>query len=490
MRLLALVGAVAFATFPLCVLAQDQAELPTKWEPPPVDVLEEMAAGYAEVLCSNVFLSGRDPERVEREDGFRVAPAHKRNDLGTVAIDRTNNSVSVTLPTGVARTAKIFGGQGCVTLPRGAESISFTPEPVISALPDPAAMDWPMGDRLPDEAWPQELDKAKIDEVVDTAFGNPQATFTSAFVIAYKGRIIAERYEEGADLHTPMPGWSMGKSINATLMGQLINEGVYDLWAPAPVDEWKNPDDPRHAIRIADLLRMSSGLRFVSPEDPDYDAARGYADHLYIYTGAIDVFRWSTTRPPQWPPNTVGRYRNSDPLTIAYLIRKAVEARGEDYLTYPQRHLFDKLGMRDTILETDPFGNFIIAGYDLAPARDWVRLGLLYLQGGMWNGERILPEGWTDFVRTPAPAWSKPVYGGSFWLNRTLEFSLPKDAYSMQGSGGQYTFIIPTHDLVVVRMGHDKGGGPGWKALALALLKLTSAMPQAREPWTPPPDAK
>src|SRR5512134_2492283 len=131
----------------------------------------------------------------------------------------------------------------------------------------------------------------------------------------------------------------MGKSITAALMGRLIHQGVYDLWAPAPVEEWQGPDDPRRGIRIADLLRMSSGLRFISPLDPDFDASAGYPDHLYVYTGAMDAFRWSVTRPLQWPPNTAGRYRNSDPLVLGQLIKQAATARGEEYLSYPQRHL-------------------------------------------------------------------------------------------------------------------------------------------------------
>jgi CubicO group peptidase (beta-lactamase class C family) len=115
----------------------------------------------------------------------------------------------------------------------------------------------------------------------------------------------------------------MGKSLTATLMGQLVHEGVYDLWQKAPVEAWQAADDPRRDIRIADLLRMSSGLRFLAPQDPDFDPARGYVDHFYVYTGAIDAPRWAISRPPQWPPNTVGRYRNSDPLAILYLIRKS-----------------------------------------------------------------------------------------------------------------------------------------------------------------------
>jgi CubicO group peptidase (beta-lactamase class C family) len=211
-----------------------------------------------------------------------------------------------------------------------------------------------------------------------------------------------------------LPSWSMGKSLTVMLMGQLIHEGVYDLWALAPVDEWQQPGDPRGAIRIADLLRMSSGLRFVAPQDPDCDPSRGYPDHLYVYTGAIDAYRWALTRPLQWRPNTRGRYRNADPLVLTSLIKKAAVARGQEYLTYPQKHLFDKLGIRHMVLEPDPYGNFLLQGYELGTGRDWIRLGLLYLQDGVWQGERLLPTGWVDFVRTPAPAWSQPVYGGMF----------------------------------------------------------------------------
>ncbi|RPI41207.1 MAG: class C beta-lactamase-related serine hydrolase, partial [Hyphomicrobiaceae bacterium] len=191
------------------------------------------------------------------------------------------------------------------------------------------------------------------------------------------------------------------------------------------------------------------------------------------------------SRPAQWLPNTVGRYRNSDPLVLNALIKRAVVARGEEYLSYPQRQLFDRLGIRRFVLETDPYGNFLLQGYELAPARDWLRLGLLYLQDGTWNGQRLLPEGWSNFVRTPAPAWSEPIYGGMFWLNRTRQWPVPEDAYYMAGAGGQYTIIIPTHDLVVVRLGHYKGDTLGVRALARALQLSMQGVPQLRDPWQP-----
>jgi len=459
-------------------------EFPTVWEVPPGDPVELEGAGLAKVLCSAVFITGRQLAAAMEEDGFFVSPPAGRRAVKAVTVDSEEHAVRVTLPDGVTRSAKLYGDQGCITLPRGAPSVFFTPVRVELRRTD-AELPWPVGDRLPETPLPSEVDSAKAAAAAAAAF-DPAEALTAAFVVAYHGRIIAERYQSGLNHATRLPGWSMGKSITATLLGQLVQEGVYDLWASAPVDEWHKSGDPRHAVRIADLLRMSSGLRFVAPQDPDFDPARGYPDHLYVYTGAIDAYRWAITRPAQWPPNTVARYRNSDPLVINHLIKKAVIARGEEYLSYPQRHLFDKLGIRNMVLETDPYGNFLLQGYELGGARDWLRLGLLYLQDGVWNGERLLPPGWADFVRTPAPAWPQPVYGAFFWLNRTKRWPVPQDAYFMAGSGGQYTIIIPTHDLVVVRLGHYKGAEQGERALRRALELLMQAVPQVRQPWQPP----
>jgi CubicO group peptidase (beta-lactamase class C family) len=299
-------------------------------------------------------------------------------------------------------------------------------------------------------------------------------------------------------MHTPLESWSMGKSLTATLMGVLIQQGVYDLWQSAPLPEWQGEGDPRAEIRIADILRMSSGLRFRAPSDPDLDPALGYPDHLYVYTGTVNSFEWAATRTQQWPPNTVGRYRNSDPVLANYLVRLGVEGRGEDYHSFPQRALFDKLGIRNMVLETDPYGNFLLQGYEFGSGRDWARLGNLYLQDGMWNGERILPEGYTEFVSTVAPAWEadgRPIYGAFFWINGepTVNEDLripphlpvPGDAYFMAGAGGQMTFIIPSHDLVVVRLGHFKGAAAGNEGLKNALSLLMEAVPESREFPTP-----
>ena len=214
-----------------------------------------------------------------------------------------------------------------------------------------------------------------------------------------------ERYGQGITAQTPLEGWSMGKSLTATLLGVLMQQGAYTLTQPAPIPEWNTAGDARAKIRIADILNMSSGLRIKAPQDPDYDPAGPYPDHLYLYTGSVDSFHYAATRPLQWPPGKVGRYHNSDPVLANYLIRLAVEKRGEDYLSFPRKALFDKIGVRTMVMETDPFGNFLGQGYELASARDWVRLGNLYLQRGVWNGERILPEDFVKFVSKLAPAW-------------------------------------------------------------------------------------
>lgn len=464
------------------MLARDKAlELPTAYVPPPGNPLDHHAAGFAQIMCSAVFITGLDPDFAAENVGYFTAPYAERAKLGKPVVDRAAKTVSVAVPGGAVHIAKYVGDQGCVTLPVGAAQLAYTPQQIKSTLPDPATQAWPMGDRVP-EGFPPELDARKVNRAVDAAFGAP-AGMTAAVVVTWRGRIVAERYAEGITARTPLESWSMGKSVTAALMGVLIQQGVYDLWQPAPVPEWQSPGDERAKIRIADLLRMSSGLRIRAPHDPDYDASGPYPDHLYLYTGGVDSFHYAATRPLQWPPNSVGRYRNTDPVLVNYLIRLAVERRGGDYASFPQHALFDKVGVRSMVIETDPFGNLLTQGYDLACARDWARLGNLYLQDGVWNGHRILPPGFVKFVSTLAPAWvadGRPIYGGFFWINGDGALPVPKNTYYMAGAGGQYTMIIPSHDLVVVRLGHFKGDEPGSQALNKALALLLEAVP-ARE---------
>jgi CubicO group peptidase (beta-lactamase class C family) len=430
-------------------------------------------AGYAKVLCSAVFVSGRDPEEAARNSGFFMLAEAEREGVSW-DVDRQRRFVRMTRGA-LAREARFYGDQGCIIQQRDREGIFFTPVPIRSRLPDAATQPWPMGDAASDAPLPPGIDAARLGKAVELAFADAEA-LTAALVVVYKGRIVAERYMPGITRDTQLESWSMGKSLTATLFGLLVKDGLYSLEQPAPVPEWQGPDDPRRRIRISDLLRMSSGLRFIAGQDPDYTPDKGYPDHMLIYTGAIDAFRHALSRPLQFPPGSEGRYRNSDPLAIGYLIKQAVVTRGEEYLSFPQRALFDRIGIRRQVLETDPYGNFLLTGYDYGTARNWARLGLLYLNDGMWQGQRLLPEGFTRFVSAPAPAWKRPVYGGLFWVNGEGEWGLPKDAYFMAGAGGQRTFVVPSHQLVVVRMGHFRGDRAGMKSLNAALGELIRAI--------------
>jgi CubicO group peptidase (beta-lactamase class C family) len=468
--------AVCFAaTLALLILAAPLAAPRAQPGFPPNDPDSWIVAGTAKVLCSSLFVSGRE-EGEARAHLTSYFLGAKLDSITNVQIDRPRQIVRLTLANRITREAKLYGDQGCVIHQPGRDSVFFTPVRVTTTLPDASTMPWPMGDVLPAPPLRAEIDTAKVRRAVDAAFATPEG-LTAAFVVVYKGRIIAERYANGAHKDMQLESWSMGKSIVGTLIGMLIREGALRLEDPAPVPEWrKTPDDPRARIRVIDLMRMSSGLRFSrgSPED-----LPGYHDHDLGYTGAIDAFTFATSRPPQFEPNTFGRYRNVDPLTLGMIIRDAVRTRGEEYLTWPQRVLFDRIGIRRQVLETDPYGNFLLNGYDYGTARNWARLGLLYLNDGVWLGQRLLPEGWTKFVSTPAPAWRDSTYGAMVWVNaRGVWPALPRDAFAFRGAGLQDVYVIPSRSLVIVRMGHFTGAQAGAADLRRAQVLLMEAIPR------------
>jgi hypothetical protein len=212
-------SATSQAQFDELIARAKSFELDTPYVPPAGDPLAYHAAGYAKVMCSAVFMTDLEPNFAAENVGFFTAPYEIRAKLGRPVIDRANQAVHVTLPNGVTRTAKYLGSQGCVTLPLGESTVHFTPVAVKSKLPDPTTELWPMGDVLPNEPLPAEIDATKLKVAVDAAFEPPEA-LTAAFVVIWKGRLIAERYGAGIDIRTPLEGWSMGKSITANALGR------------------------------------------------------------------------------------------------------------------------------------------------------------------------------------------------------------------------------------------------------------------------------
>lgn len=438
--------------------------------PPPRSPVEYAAGLTAKLLCSGIFVVGRDaprsPSEVLAED-VAPFPWFSWDDAYSWEVDEAAREVTVTPPGASARTAEYNDDQGCTLLPPGVDDVFFEPVATDPDLPDPARQAWPTGDRAAGwEHLPPEVDEAALEAALDRAMDDarwlrPQNT--RALVVLYRGRILAERYRPPFGPHTPQLSWSQGKSLTAALVGVLVERGELDMEAPAPVAEWQGPDDPRRAITPTHLLRMSSGLDFTNMGLGGEETLTRENEHFLVYFDAVHVFDHAVDQPLEVPPDTRWAYRNSDPLTLGKLVRETVEAGGGSYLTFPQRALFDRIGIRDAVLETDPWGNFILTGYDFMSALDWARFGLLHLQDGIWEGERILPEGWVELVTTPAPADESRGYGGLFWLNRGGAWDrVPADAYWAAGFMGQNTVVIPSREMVVVRLGPSAGGSAAY----------------------------
>ncbi len=438
-------------------------------------------------VCAGLWVVGKSNPRtadaVLAEDIARF-PAFRWEQDFRIQVDSSARIATVSDPQAGSRSARYSGDQGCSILPAGAKDVFFVPAAVRPVLPDPAGQDWPTGDRNAEARFP-DVTAAALTATLDWAFndaGLSRPQNTRGVVVIYRGRIIAERYAPGWAPYTPQISWSMGKSIAATLIGVLVQNGQLKLDEPAPVPEWQGARDPRRAIRVSDLLRMSSGLDFdnfgLSPAT-SYTAAN---EHFRIYFDALDVNAHSVNQPLRYQPGTVWRYRNSDPLTLMHIARNIVERSGQSFLSFPQRQLFDRIGARSFVLETDAWANFIITGFDYGGSRDWARLGLLYLQKGMWQGQRILPANWDEFVSTPAPGDPSRGYGGLFWLNRGGAMRrVPDDAYWAAGYMGQYTMVIPSRELVVVRQGPSPGGdAPYMNELVARILEAIG------RPVTPP----
>lgn len=424
--------------------------------------LEHVAAMDAHQICAGLFVVGRDIRRnavtvVARD----VAPFEwfRWDSSVRYDVDWDRQLVTVEVPGAPARSAGYYGDQGCIIHERGSEEIHFTPVDVPRNLPDADTQAWPMGDQDAHAPLPRDADVDALNATLDWAMNEAEQN-TRALVVIHGGKIIAERFAQGFTATTPQISWSQGKSITAALIGVLVQQGELSIYQRAPVPEWhQDPSDPRREITIRDLLHMSSGLDFQNLGLAEPVSLTAENEHFLIYFDAVNVFEHAINQPMDIPANTEFRYRNSDPLTLGRIVRQVVEGRGEDYLTFPQRALFDEIGMRNVVLETDTHGNFIMTGYDYLSAYDWARFGLLHLWDGEWMGKRILPEGWVDFISTPTPTDPNDGYGGLFWLNRGGALpDLPSDAYWPAGFMGQNTVIIPSLDMVVVRLGPSPGG--------------------------------
>lgn len=411
------------------------------------------------MTCSGTFTAGRDLEAILADEltGMRS----ESYSLPAPEVDATRklvrNAYAADQP---PRLSAFRPGMGCTVLPAGSTDTDAAALPFIEMpMPagDAAQIPWPNGDLLPTSPAPTNVDNAKLAAAVDAAFDGTSfgdGTKTIGVAIVHQGKLIAERYRSGFGPHTPYRTWSAAKSISNALVGILVQAGKLDVHAPAPIPEWQSPGDPRGKITLEQLLHMSSGLQ----------TAGSNAYSVYFDGGSVRELL--QTAKLEVEPGTRWHYANRDTLALLRAVRHVI---GDDqqYLTFPRRALLNKIGMRSTTPEVDHDGNFVLSSQVWSTARDLARFGLLYLNDGVWNGERILPEGWVAYSHTPAPAretglraaWEYGLtgflgYGAQFWMFDDVPF-FGEHAFSALGSRGQFVSILPDHDLVVVRTGLD-----------------------------------
>jgi hypothetical protein len=377
--------------------------------------------------------------------------------LVTITVDRSDKTVTAALWAGSFRRKAIFRrGIGCTTNQGIAEGkIRAQGTGVDTTLPPPDfAKQWPDGDATLAGHPPQGVDAAKLTSALDAAFAEPnpsQPRGTRGVVVVYDGRIVAERYAPGFDKNTPQLSYSMAKSLTNALVGILVRDHKLSLAAPAPIREWHGKGDARNAITLGELLGMTSGLKFredyVSPES---DVAQQYVHG--------DVAGYAASKPLIYRPGAHWDYSTGTANIVGRIVREAEGPHYPDGFAFPRRALFDPIGMRSAVLEVDGAGNFVSGTLAFATPRDFARLALLYLRDGVWNGRRILPEGWVTYSHTPVRAADTPDsgYGAFFWLNTDGKRNggyLPADTYEMNGYAGQSVFIVPSRKAVIVRMG-------------------------------------
>ncbi len=423
---------------------------------------EMLQRGVQAILqCNGLFTGDRTLEQV-----FDQELAYLRDPVGTAeggdyVVDRERKAVAIGAPGAIPVMRAAFrDGIGCVIMSPDQTFDDIDELPIQTAPPlagDPSTMAWPDGDIVAAGGLPAGVDPVALRAASDWTFEREsEAQVTLSFIVVQDGQILHERYAPGVNAFTKTRTWSTAKSIASTLIGMLVDEGRLDLDAPLPFD-WLpenagSPEtDPRRHITLRHALNMSSGLYPVDSWGMEYATGSGFS----YWAGASSV-EGARNRSLMREPGTFWDYENYDTLLGVYAMKLAI-GDPQAYLEFPRERLLDKLGMRNTFLSTDRFGDFILSSQVYTTARDLARFGMLYAQNGMWKDERLLSEEWIEFVRTPAPATSERgnAYGGQWWLVPDDRTDVPSDAYSTAGNRGQYVVVVPSHNLVIVRRGLD-----------------------------------
>ncbi len=422
-------------------------------------------AVVSKTLCTGVFISGLDPDQLYAEaikpiPGQDVLAKHLQ-----YRIDRTAREVTTSWAGHFASRAVYREGLGCM-LVHGDESISAgkISLPVTSSA---------MNSSVPLQVEPS---SPQLERALDQAFAEPVPPYrrVKAIVILHDGKVVGERYAQGYEVGTPILGYSVSKSVTNALIGILVRQGKLSVDQRAPVSEWNNPSDPRHNITIDELLRMTSGLDF-----PESDSGFDPVSRMLFLEP--DMAGFTARAPLKAVPGTMWEYTSGNTLILSRIIRDEVGGTAEAVVEFARRELFEPLGISTATIEFDATGTPVGSIYVLMSARDWARFGELYLDDGVVNGHRILPQGWVKYSATPT---LDTDYGAGFWTNHgahhdaaeRIRAGMPEDAFYGSGNLGQRVVIIPSKKLVIVRLGLTHGHDFDIRGLLRLIAETTNAV--------------
>jgi CubicO group peptidase (beta-lactamase class C family) len=416
----------------------------------------------AVLMCNGLFTSHRNLDQVFSQELTYLAEPIGTANGGDYRVDRDRMAIEIgNANTGPVMRAAFREGIGCVVMSpdQGLADIDALPLIETSDLNDDASITpWPNGDLIQETPLPGNIDSKILQAASDWTFEreSPEQV-TLSLIVLHRGNIIHERYAPGVDIKTRTRTWSTAKSIAVTLFGMLVDAGKLELDAPLNL-EWLPPlgsgeRDPRDEITLRHVLNMSSGLYPVDSFGMEYATGSGLA-----YWAGASSDKGARRRGLVREPGSFWDYENYDTLLAVKAMKNALGDESS-YHEFPRRALLDNIGMRNTLISMDRFGDFIFSSQVYTNARDLARFGLLWLQGGVWEGERLISKEWINFVRTPAPATTDRgnFYGGQWWLVPDDRVDIPGDAYATSGNRGQYVIVVPSHAVVIVRRGLDYG---------------------------------
>lgn len=423
-------------------------------------MLRTATGSVSHALCDAAFVSRVDPDQLYAE---QERPLMRGLDWALhYRIDRTRHEVRSSVLGLFGQRAVFRPGLGCL-LAHG-----------VATVPDAAGLQEALATR--DTGSPRvNPGDPRIRRALDQAFAEPDPAHlrrTKAVVIWHDGRLIGERYAHGYGPDTPIWAHSVSKSITQALIGILVRQGKLRIGQPVPIAAWRSPADPHHPVTIDQLLRMTSGLPF----DENDDVVNPMTRMFFLEP---DMAGYAATVPLEHPPGSSWAYSNLGFVLLGRVIRDASGGNALDAERFMRRELFDPLGMHHTLMETDATGTPIAASHVYATARDLARFGQLYLDDGVVNGRRILPQGWANYAGSQTLATG---YGAGFWTNRMNRGSvpvwhapwgmpsLPRDMYYARGALGQYVVIVPSERLVVVRMGISPDYGTDTEAVIARII--------------------